>query len=282
MPFSRKSKAPPDTTAVVLHVPLPSGAPGSSREGGSTDVAAAAAEEEARAAMEAEDLSEILPLRKPKHAIDGALSGVKLMAGGVVTGAAGLVAMPIVGARESGVKGFASGVAKGIAGAVVMPTLGVVAGSVQIGRGVVQTPRSMMSAAAGKQWDKVDRTWRHYNLPDEQAAVQVAEEDWTKKLNERRAARKKAGASTSVEDTGFYDLLGVAPEASSGEIKRAYLTKARLLHPDKNPDDPAAKERFQKLGEAYQVLSNDDARAKYDAKGLDGLKDTALMDSSTL
>jgi len=148
---------------------------------------------------------------------------------------------------------------------------------------VVQTPFSAAAAMEGKQWDKEGRTWKHYSLPDEEAEVAVAEEEWNKKLAEKRAERKKqARDSGVVEDTSFYELLGVAPDATSAEIKAAYRTTARRLHPDKNPDDPEANDKFQKLGEAYQVLSNEDARAKYDAKGLDGLKDTQLMDSSTM
>ena len=106
---------------------------------------------------------------------------------------------------------------------------------------------------------------------------------WVKKLEKRRELyKKKSGSESGVHSTDFYDLLGVTPDATSAEIKREYLKKARLLHPDKNPDDPGAKDRFQKLGEAYQVLSDDDQRARYDAKGLDGLDQTAFMEASTM
>lgn len=70
-----------------------------------------------------------------------------------------------------------------------------------------------------------------------------------------------------VVDTTYYDLLGIAPTATALEIKKAYRKAAIKLHPDKNPDDPTAAAKFQDVGEAYQVLSDDSLRAKYDKFG---------------
>ncbi|KAK2600356.1 hypothetical protein N8I77_009895 [Diaporthe amygdali] len=75
-----------------------------------------------------------------------------------------------------------------------------------------------------------------------------------------------------VVDTSYYDALGVKPTATDLEIKKAYRKMAMVHHPDKNPDDPSAHEKFQAIGEAYQVLSDSDLRKAYDKFGKDHAK----------
>ncbi len=65
----------------------------------------------------------------------------------------------------------------------------------------------------------------------------------------------------------YYEVLGISKEASSTEIKKAYRKAAVEHHPDKNPDDPQAEERFKEVGEAYEILSNEEKRAAYDRFG---------------
>ncbi|MDR0727426.1 MAG: molecular chaperone DnaJ [Puniceicoccales bacterium] len=65
----------------------------------------------------------------------------------------------------------------------------------------------------------------------------------------------------------YYDLLGVSREASAEEIKKAYRKKAVQYHPDKNPGDKSAEEKFKQIAHAYEVLSNPQKRTTYDKVG---------------
>jgi molecular chaperone DnaJ len=65
----------------------------------------------------------------------------------------------------------------------------------------------------------------------------------------------------------YYEVLGIERNASGDEIKRAYRKLAVKFHPDKNPEDPHAEEKFKELGEAYDVLVDGDKRAAYDRFG---------------
>ena len=69
----------------------------------------------------------------------------------------------------------------------------------------------------------------------------------------------------------YYEVLGVQKGASAEEIKRAYRKSAMKYHPDRNPGDKEAEEKFKEIGEAYEVLSNDDKRARYDQFGFAGV-----------
>jgi len=64
--------------------------------------------------------------------------------------------------------------------------------------------------------------------------------------------------------------LGVGKNASTKEIKKAYFEKAKKLHPDANPDDPGAAEKFQEVSEAYEVLSDEGKKGQYDTYGMAG------------
>ncbi len=70
-----------------------------------------------------------------------------------------------------------------------------------------------------------------------------------------------------MEYRDYYNILGVDRKASEKEIKKAYRKLARKFHPDKNPDDKKAEEKFKEINEAYEVLGNSENRSKYDRLG---------------
>ena len=78
-------------------------------------------------------------------------------------------------------------------------------------------------------------------------------------------------AEAKVSKSDYYEVLGVSREASEQELKSAYRKQALKHHPDRNPGDHAAEEKFKQASEAYQVLSDPDKRAAYDRYGHAGL-----------
>ena len=83
-----------------------------------------------------------------------------------------------------------------------------------------------------------------------------------------------------AEKRDYYEVLGVNKNATVDEIKKAYRKKAIQYHPDKNPGDKEAEEKFKEAAEAYSVLSDPDKRAKYDQFGHAGLGGQAGPDFS--
>ena len=69
----------------------------------------------------------------------------------------------------------------------------------------------------------------------------------------------------------YYQVLGVERGASESDLKKAYRQLALESHPDRNPDDPGAEERFKELSEAYAVLSDSEKRLRYDRFGHQGI-----------
>eukprot|EP00038_Savillea_parva_P004240 m.135552 g.135552 ORF g.135552 m.135552 type:complete len:646 (+) comp11419_c0_seq3:259-2196(+) len=212
------------------------------------------------------DMPQLFSLRKPKDARAGAASAAKSLAKGVVGGVAALFVAPVVGAREGGVRGFVKGVGAGVISAVALPVAGACVGAVQLGRGIANTPHSVMERARGHFWDERKRKWVDYDpkLQIEAEAVNERSDD----------------AGDGPKETGLYELLEVEPTATADEIKKSYYKLARSAHPDRNPDDPSANERFQKLSQAYQVLSDPKARQQYDLRGEESVSGGGMMDGA--
>jgi len=79
----------------------------------------------------------------------------------------------------------------------------------------------------------------------------------------------------------YYEVLGVGKNAASDEIKSAYRKLAMQYHPDRNPGDRDAEEKFKEAAEAYEVLSNGDKRQKYDRFGHEGLRNSGASPGFT-
>ena len=152
-------------------------------------------------------------------------------------------------------QGFFLGLASGLFSAVALPVAGCAVGAMQMGRGVVNTIEASYETHNGKDWDNEKREWFTYSLEDDASKVQAMDEADGGEGSPGSPGRNGSGGGNGPKpkDTTFYELLGVNYDASTDQIKKAYYKKALKLHPDKNPDDPKAKEMFQKASEAYQV-----------------------------
>ncbi|KAK3259424.1 hypothetical protein CYMTET_31579 [Cymbomonas tetramitiformis] len=221
-------------------------------------------------------------LRRPKDFQAGLSSGVKNLFRGVVAGMVGFFAAPILCARTEGLKGCGKGTMAGIAGVVLMPIGGVLTATVQITRGIVNTPQACLRKAKGDaMWDEDKREWNSQSVEDRFQELFPAGEETGSGAGAAAEETNGAGAGGEARvrepvETELYEVLGVAPSASAAEIKKAYYKGAMKTHPDKHPDDPEAKHKFQEIGEAYQILGEEEKRQQYDLHGREGLETSGL------
>mmetsp|Transcript_32584 Transcript_32584/g.59917 ORF Transcript_32584/g.59917 Transcript_32584/m.59917 type:complete len:542 (-) Transcript_32584:423-2048(-) len=209
-------------------------------------------------------MHDLFTTRRPKDLTEGVFSALSNVVKGAAGGVVAFVAFPIVGATKGGVGGFVAGAIGGAISGFALPTAGVVTAAQQVIRGIEATPEAVRNARAGMVWDEGTRKWEQYFLEEE--LRDLAHEA----ANQRTESSKKGasgGANRNVKDRLYYDLLKVRTDATSSEIKRAYYKEARRIHPDKNPDDPDADEKFRQLSTACQVLSDAKKRAAYDRRG---------------
>jgi molecular chaperone DnaJ len=83
-----------------------------------------------------------------------------------------------------------------------------------------------------------------------------------------------------AETKDYYEILGIAKNASDDEIKQAFRRQALKYHPDRNPNNPEAEKKFKDVSEAYDVLSDPEKRKLYDAYGVEGLRGVPHADFS--
>lgn len=222
-------------------------------------------------------------VKNPRDGFAGMGSGLKSAAKGVALGVGMLVAAPTQGAREEGVAGFFKGLGAGLLSAVVVPTAGVLVGGYQLARGVYNTPSAIIEKNSGKKWDHDKREWREPWYRMDKELLEIEELEKTAKKNNSQNEYVSMSGSTDereVKDPLYYDVLQVPTNATANDIRKAYFKLARDCHPDKNPDDASAKEKFQTLGEAYQVLGDEDRRRKYDAEGRAAAAQMDMVDAS--
>lgn len=99
------------------------------------------------------------------------------------------------------------------------------------------------------------QVWKEnwYSLPEEAAEILNKENPHTSTSSSSAPPPPAPSGERKVVDTTYYDILEVPTDAKTEDIRRQYYRLARKYHPDKNPEDPQAKKRFQQIGEAYQV-----------------------------
>jgi hypothetical protein len=202
--------------------------------------------------------------------------------GGVFPATMGL----IFGATAGGIAAAASIVA------------GALGGVYQILLGLVRTPQSIYASLMGHDWDDNLEEFVPYNLKDDaDTTLHISDKDFLAEMKKGAKPAALLKGNTSVEgseddasprpkknltDRELYDVLGIEPEATAAEIKKAYYIKAKQHHPDKAINDPEAHARFQKIGEAYTILSDPQLRTAYDNRGKDAVANAPKMDASVL
>jgi len=139
-----------------------------------------------------------------------------------------------------------------------------------IGRGVAAVPASISAPRKGKWWNEATSTWVYTDItkieiPDNDDDILGGIEN---DLDSNNKTHKPVGV---VKDMYYYEALEVESNADAHKIKRQYYLMARKFHPDKNPGDTAAGDKFKLVAEAYQVLSDPELRTTYDKDGRDGL-----------
>jgi len=186
----------------------------------------------------------------PRHIVQGLKTGILSATVGVVSALGFLLGTPYL-LSSMGWPGIIVGLIFGGLGSAGTLLIGFGTAAVSVAIGLWKTPQAIYASwFQRKKWDSDEREWMFYTLDEEAETI----------LNSETAR-------TSVSDSTYYDVLGIKPGSSSKDIKRAYFAKAKVVHPDKNPDDEEAANEFIQLHKAYQTLSDPQLREEYDQWG---------------
>ena len=214
---------------------------------------------------------------KPKHLGAGLAKGFGTAVTGIAAGVGLAVAAPVAGAAlgakkagvAGGIAGGVGGLLAGVAGLVVAPVYGVFRGTYVAAQGLVETPGYLKAVVQDDDLHGKETI----DLPTVEAATKAEDELYE---SSRRSVEEEAEFTPTAtpKETQLYEALAVQPDSSAGQIKKAYYKLAMTHHPDKGGDT----EKFQQIGDAYQVLSDKGSRKKYDAEGVAGLEKKSMVD----
>jgi len=213
-------------------------------------------------------LPSLFNTQKPRDILEGFKMSLSNTLRGTFYGLTAFIATPI-GGLKYGIIGLIGGIVTGSILGIVMPLYGVIVGITQFARGIIETPQAIVDGFVNcKVYDDTKRTWLEYRLDDDIDEInRLMMDEQTKSSSSGSSESTSSSSRRRVKSTEYYDLLDIQPDASPSEIRSAYRKKARIIHPDKNPDDPNAEENFRILSAAYQTLSDPNKRHKYDTSG---------------
>jgi len=210
----------------------------------------------------------LLAATRPKHVLQAFFAAVQLIGLCSLAALGGVLFFPVEGARKRKLVGFILGSIGGLIWFLAFLCTAVILSSVQLLRGIYNTPACLLAIQQRKLW--IEGRWVDCRLD-------VLELEMENKMGkEESSGDSLRQEDVEVAETKLYDLLECQPSASPVELKRAYYKQAKKCHPDTHPGDEELAARFRKLAEAYQVLSDPDLRSKYDEGGEAGLEGSQL------